>query len=295
MLSDRAKVLNYFYRLPYSSSLIDFQELLISSFIKVLDRDSMSAEASISKLENTYWNELLRLQDEDSKRGIKPIFTIVDKQGKKVSFQHLSSNNGDRKQKIHNKMLRARPLILQQIDLLTDREYEALACLACECIGANNTMLTPAGNEGGIDFIATIKFPEKSHFLFGEKGPIRIIGQCKKYSTRVQVDKVKEFITTLQEVKNQTPSVERVIPNWFRSSSGPIIGWIISHNGFQAGSITKSMNHGFVLSDSIDIAQLLSLSNRYHVFEDPQERAIKLKEHINEILVESEEYEFLSG
>lgn len=289
MLSDRARVLNYFYRLPYTSTVIDFQDLLINTFINVLKLDKLTAEAYASRHLKVYWNELIKQQEENEIRGIKPLFTIVDDTLKKVSFDHLNLlDTMPFRQKIVNSLLRARPLILDKIDLLNDREYEALACFVCELLGANNIKLTPPGNEGGIDFLATIKFTERSHYLFGVKGPIRIIGQCKKYSTKMQVDKVKEFITTLQEVKNQNPSVERIIPNWFRTSTGPVIGWIISHTGFQSGSLSKSQCHGILMSDSIDIAQLISLCNKYYITETPHMRASKLKICVQEALVKYE-------
>ena len=45
--------------------------------------------------------------------------------------------------------LRHRPAILSMIDALTDREFEALACVALRLVGATETALTPRGNEGG--------------------------------------------------------------------------------------------------------------------------------------------------
>ena len=83
-------------------------------------------------------------------------------------------------------------------------------------------MLTAKGNEGGVDFFARIPFSRKSHFLFGVKGPIRIVGQCKKYAIKDNVGCMKEFITMLNAVYNKSYRVGEILPDWFKQERGKI-------------------------------------------------------------------------
>lgn len=60
-----------------------------------------------------------------------------------------------------------------------------MSCAICDLLGADKISLTAPGNEGGVDFFARISFPQKAHFLFGTKGPIRIVGQCKNMQIEI--------------------------------------------------------------------------------------------------------------
>lgn len=73
------------------------------------------------------------------------------------------------------------------------------------------------------DFFARISFPQKAHFLFGTKGPIRIVGQCKKYANRDNVGHMKEFVTTMNNVYNKSYRAGEILPDWFKLEKGDII------------------------------------------------------------------------
>src|SRR5690606_14181401 len=125
-----------------------------------------------------------------------------------------------------------RSSFLRSIDTLSDREYEALACVVSSCAGADKVRLTPPGNEGGVDFFALIRNPARCHVFQHTRSPLRVIGQCKKYSGTVGVDKVRQFIQTINSVCNQSALTEAHVPPWFRTAGGPVVGWIIGHSGF---------------------------------------------------------------
>lgn len=272
MTSDKNHILDYFYKREYQNGILEFEELLREALIRKLGKSKSQADLYISRNINRNWSDLLKQQDIDQKRGIAPYFQIEDQQSKKISYR-----NG-------NYLLKSRPSILKAIDSLDDREYEALACLCCKILGANNIYLTPPGNEGGIDFIATIGFSRNSHYFFGINGPLRIIGQSKKYSSKVQVNAIKEFITTIDQIKNRNPTVEKHIPSWFRLSKGPIIGWIISHNGFQSGAESTSKDYGIIQSDSKDISEIIALSRKHYPLDSPNIRSEKLRKDVKSIL-----------
>ena len=156
--------------------------------------------------------------------------------------------------------------------------------MICELVGARHVKLTPAGHEGGIDFFAAIDVPARCHVLSGRQNPMRIIGQTKKHSDKVKIGWLKEFLTTIQEVKDQSPSVERVVPAWFRTSSGPIVGWFIAHNGVQSGLATKAQNHGIIVSDTIDLGEIASLSRRLGSLKPMDRKARNLSDRVNSLI-----------
>ena len=140
------------------------------------------------------WNDIKRQAEEDIDNGVVPLFSFLSEQDRKVKWIGDCSEYG-----LDKSVFKTRPHLYKFIDSLTDREYEILACIICECLGADKIYLTAPGNEGGVDFYARIPFSKKSHYFFGIKGPIRIVGQCKKYSTKDKVGNMKE---KLKEITN---------------------------------------------------------------------------------------------
>ena len=92
---------------------------------------------------------------------------------------------------------------------------------------------------------------------------MRVVGQCKKYTSPVQVSAVKEFIETLEDVKHRgEPKIEGQTPSWFHATRGPIVGLFVAHSGFQSGAETKARNHGIIAADSLDLAEIMAASER---------------------------------
>lgn len=272
-MSEKKTIIRFLQRRDYQTGIIDFETLVEEAANKVFGISSIGVSSFIEAKKTRFWNVLLQEIDNVRQRGLKPYFKIEDNFSKKVSYNYEDIR------------LKSRPAIIREIDNLSDRRYEMLACILCRLLGAkpSNIRLTPPGNEGGIDFIATINFPPKSHYFIGNKGPIRIIGQCKKYSTAIQNEKIKQFITTLNQVKHRSHLIEQHIPSWFRASQGPILGWVISHNGFQSGADTLAKDFGIILSDTREVGEMISLSNKFFWYETPIARARRLWEEVNTI------------
>lgn len=149
---------------------------------------------------------------------------------------------------------------MRAIDNFDDRDFEALACVVLKIIGATHIRLNEGGNEGGVDFYATLKIHTKNHMFSNIGGALRVVGQSKKFSSSIQDSVVKEFCQTLVDIKQLSPSIREKIPSWFLTTRSPIIGWIISHNGFQSGATERAKNHGIIISDSLDIAEIIAVS-----------------------------------
>lgn len=201
------------------------------------------------------WRDILRMDSAFSSSGAAPVLFDIDPSARTARYLARSPVNGVISKERTLRSL-ARPAVLRAFDALGSREYEALACVAAECAGADRTHLTPPGNEGGIDFFALIKNPGRCHVFSEARSPIRVIGQCKKYASSVQVEKVRQFVQSIHSVCHQSLLVEKHVPAWFRSSTGPVVGWMIGHSGFQSGAETLARNHGIVISDTLDVAEV---------------------------------------
>lgn len=225
---------------------------------KSMESSELYAEASA----NAFGNYLLNHQEAEERRGLIRSFKILDSSTTLLSWYGVGDSSPRSHELIRSHArLRHRPAFLRMIDSLDDREYEALSCVVLKIGGANNVFLTPQKNEGGIDFFAVVPAPGYCHLFAGGTHPLRIVGQCKKYKSAVSEALMKEFVETIQVVKYRGQSkVEKLVPSWFHSVRGPIIGLMIADSGFQSGADTKARNHGIITADTLDIAEIAALS-----------------------------------
>lgn len=288
MRSDKQRILGWLYRREYKTGIWNFQDELKQAAIEALGKDDIDAESYVRAHSRRRWNELTEACDLDAVRGLEPTFVVVDEISMRFRWYTADRTEGLTSKKRRKLILLAsRPCILSQIDTLSARDYEALSCVVCRALGANGVKLTSAGNEGGVDFYATIKFPAHSHLSFGAWGPIRIIGQCKMYQSPVSVEKVKAFVETIEGVKKDYAGHYSEAPSWFKSARGPIVGWVIGHSGFQSGAKNWAKDHGIVWADSRDLAEILSQARTYCT-ENPRRRVEAILSNIQEELRESD-------
>ena len=123
-----------------------------------------------------------------------------------------------------------------------------------------------------------------NHVFSGASSPLRLIGQSKKYDTPVDVEKMRAFNETIDDVKKLEQKASRIIPAWFRAARGPIVGWIVSHSGFQDGAWTRAHNHGILASDSFDLAEIAALSRSLPEAFSPEKRAVEMSNQVRNIL-----------
>lgn len=265
-INENQKIFDKIYRSKYNDKEYYFVDILKDAILKTVTSDTIKAEVMANSKLNHLWNRYKKEHDEDVKNGIVPLFSILSEYDRKVQWI------GDTKEK-HQKRCyyKIRPDLYKYIDALSDREYEILACVICEILGADKIYLTPKGNEGGIDFMARIPFSASSHFLFGVKGPIRIIGQCKKYSSKDNVGHMKEFVTTMNNVYNRSFRAGDILPNWFKMERGDIIGWHICNCGHQTGALDVAKNYGILVSDSKQLIEIICNSKKVRIQKEPLE------------------------
>ena len=282
--AETPSLLRWLYRLDIDG-VVNVRATLQRGAEIALRKTTIAAEAYAHANTDSFLNRIVTSQDEDARRGISRVITIVDRTSHLIRcYGELTGHSARR-----NARLRQRPAFLRMIDSLTTREYEALGCLAMRFAGASEVAVTRSGTEGGIDFFALISAPGRCHLFAGGNNALRIIGQSKKYVRPVSADKVKEFITTMDEVKfGGEPKTERIIPAWFRSAKGPIVGCIVGHNGFQSGAVSRARKHGIIIADSLDMAELIALSRGIPEHFQPAERLVYCKGELNGFLPTAE-------
>lgn len=281
MPSETGIILRWFYREAFPPGNLEFDELLFGAVRLALGKSEIDTEAYLHRNCRRLWSELLKCLDWDATAGRFPIFEITNRENRRLRWlpSNIDSLDSTKKKQLGFR-LGARPYITQIIDLFSDREYEALGCVICEFVGATNVFLTSQGNERGIDFLATIHIPGRCHVFSGPHKLFRVVGQAKKYESKVEFEEIQRLTDTLNEIKYQNPEMQRLIPAWFQSASGPIIGWVIAHNGVQSGGISYARNHGIMISDSIDLAEIAALSHQLDNLLPPRERADALRARV---------------
>lgn len=285
--SESKQLFDSLFRLSQFDGDLGFDDLLRQLVEKEKGIKGIQLDEYISSKGQRLWNYFNKNQKQlELINTCSPVYEVTSDKFKQI--KSVLEANPKRYSKTKLSKLKYRPEFLQEIDKINSREYEALACLVLELLGAKKVMLTPSGNEAGIDFIGLIEFGEDAHFLFGTNGPIRIIGQSKMYQTEIQVNAIKEFNATLNDVYSLTDKVKTVIPHWFRQAKGPIIGWIISHEGFQSGAIDRAKNYGIICSDSRDISELISCSRKFKGDHASKDRPKMFKPEIDRIINDKE-------
>jgi hypothetical protein len=232
MTSDSRKIFDAFVRQRPASAVDSFEIWLGENCSQAIGIDLSQIDAFVEANKRCLWNYVkegireLRLLCEND------LVEIVDED--RMLFRNLQyltiSPRSSRELK-----LSLRWALINFVDQFSWRQYEALASVAAELFGAENTMLTPSGNEGGIDLYAVVPNKGPTRIFHGRHSFFKIIGQSKKYSIPLDVGRTREFIHVVDAVRTRSAEINRRIPLWFHEADGPVIGWINAHAGFQRG------------------------------------------------------------
>ena len=277
-MGDTQAIVNWFYLHEFGSTFINFDDHVVVAIEKALDKSRLDAETYAIANGNRIWNALRRQIEDHKGRKLFPAFSEVPGDWRRLFCYPQHVPYGLSKKAKHERVrFRSRTHILRWIEHLEPREYEAVSGLACKLSGASHLCLTRQKNEQGVDFLAVVPSFGKSRLLNGATGPIRIVGQSKKYSNSVQVDKLRDFSTTLNLVRHRNTKVSKILPPWFLQQTGSIVGWFVAHRGLQSGAVQFSNEFGILYSDSWDIAEILLRSRSWqptHSLNTPVEFAI---------------------
>jgi hypothetical protein len=216
---------------------------------------TLQQEEYASRFRKRIYSSILERNDHLARQGGMSAFEVHSADKLELRWRPISSDEPKGRE-----WLRRRAVIAEWLDGLSDNQYETAAGLLMDSLGASRRVVTRAGDDFGIDFLAIIPaYCKNPLFMSGARG-IRIVGQSKKYSTAVARDKLQSFISVMNSIRENKSELINVIPPWFRGSSSPLLSCFISHSGFQSGSAQISAQHGYVTLDTLQMAEILAKS-----------------------------------
>ena len=284
-MGDIQSVVNWFYLHEFESNLIEFDDHVVVAIEKALEISRLDAETYGIGNKIRIWNALRRQIEEHNRRELFPAFTEVPGDWRRLIWNPKYFPPGLSKKAKHQRLrYKSRSHILQMIEQLLPREYEAVSVLACKLSGASHYCLTRHNDDRGVDFFALLPSVGGSRLLNGAYGPIRIVGQSKKYSRSLEREQVENFAYTLQTIRHRNEKITGLIPSWFSQQKGVIIGWIVAHNGLQGGAEEESHDHGILYSDRWDIAEILTHSRSWQPSPDVSAPAELMKSQVEMLL-----------
>lgn len=159
-------------------------------------------------------------------------------------------------------------LIVDYFSKLSPRDYEFVGAMVSVILGARHATVTRGGGDGGIDFFAVVPMHGDPSLCEHGHNYIKVIGQSKKYTSRLQAEQVRSFSDVIDDIRRGSVSTSAHLPEWFSKFHAPIVGWINAHSGFQSGAIALASHRGIIVSDTPSLAQRVVKSRRLPAIPD---------------------------
>jgi hypothetical protein len=207
--------------------------------------EPLDAERYCTKNIKRIRNRFAQLIDEDKKRGVTPPLVLDSGYNCQWYPQHAKQEAA----------WTYRNSLLRKLALIDDDSFEALCCYAIECMGGKSYK-TKSKSDGGVDGYALLTNLLDNH-IFGQKKHLKIVGQFKNYDHKEAITSFESFIQTLNNVRHMSSRVTGEMPSFFSSAQGPIIGWYVCKSGFQKQVYDQAKWHGIILSDLVDLVEVL--------------------------------------
>jgi hypothetical protein len=272
---ERKTIIDRLFRLTPRTGVTNIVELSQLTIREFGEACTLADEEFIFRYRRSIWNSLFELQDKMIHVGIDPYFHSVDQTRYLLRWNLCDGLSSKKKWQARN-----RAKILRLLYSLNDRQYEYACGLACKLSGGMRVAVTPKGGEFGIDFVALLPAYGGAKAICAGVNGLRIVGQAKMYNSPVPREKVQALTSVITSVKERRPEIVSILPGWFFTSKSPIIGWIVGHSGFQSGSIQYGGDHGIVLSDSIELADMLTIPKCFSYSNNESEIEEKFKESL---------------
>jgi len=162
-------------------------------------------------------------------------------------------------------ILQLREEIRSCLDRLTGRQFEHLCGFLLSSYGLSDGqwMITQQSNEGGVDFVAVHEpAPVEGRTRLGLLR-YRILGQAKRYSAPVEVDKVDAFCSRLEDCRaHRGRAWEFSIPQWFKDFDAPILGLFVTSSTVGPSGRAALRDHSAFLLAGDQVAQDLAEAAR---------------------------------
>jgi hypothetical protein len=123
------------------------------------------------------------------------------------------------------------------INKMSWKDFEKLCEHLLEINGVEPVILTRV-NQEGIDFCGLYNIGSYiSSMIIPQFFQIKIVGQIKHYSDKIQPKLLRSFYTYCESIKNREDNIIRKLPNWFNEAKTPVLGIFITTSDFTKGAI----------------------------------------------------------
>ena len=234
----------YSYYDPKVDDRIDLAAYAKNILVKYGDITPLDAERYCNRNIRNIKNKFLQIIDIDKARGVTP--PLLFDSTSRCIWQCDNSQ--------YKRVWRFRRSLIK-LTSLSDDFFESLCCYAIHCMGGQ-VYKTRSGNDGGVDGFGVLDSIQNNH-IFGHSNHLRIVGQFKNYNSKLQINQFESFLHTLNNVRHMSTRVRKEMPDFFLSAKGPIVGWFVSKNGFQRQVYDQAKWHGVILSDLLDLIEIL--------------------------------------
>ncbi len=231
--------------------------------------DRIDSEYEARRLVSQCWSVVRERIKEEESKGLYPTMEIIDEMRFELGTFTERVEGASNKEKIVKIRLKQRAHISDLIDKMSAQQYEIFGAALCYLSGAGEDFAkrTRLSGDENIDFVALMPLNGRTHLFPSGKNRVRLIGQCKKWGSKTQKKDINLMAETITKVVNLNPDLSEVLPSWFVSSEGPILGCFVSHRGYQSGAKIEAQRHGFVLADSRDLTEIVCLSKKWDIGE----------------------------
>lgn len=261
-MSRTSTLLGHILRADWTEERIRLEDAIAEVVSSREGKSRLAGEDDGRRYARRVWRAMFREHGACNRDPLRPMFEALDEVRLEVRPGWLPQPEVGTSTRRKDARRRARGQALSWIDGLTDDDFEKVGAYLCDASGAPRVLKTRGVGDWGIDFVGIVPAYGHTHIFPSLPSQVRIVGQSKKWATRIPRAKIQEFVTTLTDVRHKRGEVAAALPNWFLASEGPIVGCVVSQRGFQSGARSVASDHGIILADEIDIAEVLVLDRR---------------------------------
>jgi len=155
---------------------------------------------------------------------------------------------------------RHRKEILNAICEMNWRSFEFLCAHLLNTNKITKSGVSRGTKEGGIDFYGLLEMRLFSTMVFLKGAKIRIIGQAKRYTNKVNHKEVRVFRTHKDDLLAKKGNAAKKLPPWFVESGFPVLSILMITTKFTKGAKKFAEENGIVLIDGEQVVEDLTKS-----------------------------------
>lgn len=240
------------YRSSPSVGEFSVRRLIEKSITEKGEKVTLSIDEAINDIERDVGNRIAETQADLKERGARPFLESVGAGNLKFRWTSLGDRSG-----LSKNWLRSR--CLRWLDGLDSHEFEKACALALTANGASDACASRKSGDFNIDFYGLLPAHSRASLILNGAKGCRIVGQAKKYASRVTREKILTLIECISALSKRQPEAKDAAPIWFYEHKIPIVAVVVGFSGFQSGARNYAADHGVILLDGNDLAYLLAV------------------------------------